>query len=158
MIRMKIHNKGLEKLVRDLKRLRFDILRETATHIVDLNKALNESYTHSIDELVYDQYSPIAYERTGHLRGAHGALVQSISSTGERKSLKFYINEDSVDPVDGETWGLKANNIEKGSSRMTVGFDRPFIAETQRRLEWETTRMTNALINRYEQIIKRMGG
>lgn len=158
MIKMRIHNKGLEKLVRDLKRLRFDIMRETATRIVDLNKALNESYTHSIDELVYDEYDPIAYERTLHLRGAHGALVQSVSLSGERKSLKFQINEDSVDPVDGESWRVKANNIEKGSTKMTVGFDRPFVAETQRRLEWETKRMADALINRYEQIIKRMGG
>jgi len=155
---MKIHKGGLEKLVRDLKRLRFDLLRESSETIVDLSKALNESYTHSIDELVYDEYQPINYERTRHLQGEHGARVETMSLSGEMKSYKFYINEDSVDPVDGTTWREKADNVEKGSSRMTVGFDRPFIAQTQDKLEWETQRLSNALIRKYEMIIKRVGG
>lgn len=154
---MRIEKSGLEKLIRDLKRLRFDLLRETSEYIVDLSKALNESYTHSIDELVYDQYEPIRYERTGHIRGAHGALVQTTSLVGERKGLSFYVNEDSVDPVDGETWREKANKLEDGSAKMTVGFDRPFIDETQYRLEWETKRMADALIRKYEMIIKNVG-
>lgn len=158
MIRMKIDKKGLEKLVRDLKKMRFDLLRQTSEYILDLNRALNESYTHSIDELVYEEYSPEKYQRTLHLRGSHGALVQTTKLSGDNKSLSFYINESSVDPVDGETWKVKADNIEKGSTKMTVGFDRPFINETQNRLVWETKRMADALIRRYEQIITRVGG
>lgn len=155
---MKIEKRGLEKLIRDLKRLRYDILKESNDFMVELSKALNESYTHSIDELVYEEYKPISYERTLHLRGAHGARVEVMEPSGDMKRYKFYINEDSTDPVDGTTWREKADNIEKGSSKMTVGFDRPFISETQRRLEWETNRMTKALIRKYEVVIRRMGG
>lgn len=155
---MRVEKKGLEKLVRDLKRFRFDILRETSEYMIELSKALNESYTHSIDELVYDEYKPISYERTHHLRGAHGARVEIMEPSGDKKRYRFYIDEDSTDPVDGTTWREKANSIEKGSTEMTVGFDRPFISETQRRLEWETNRMVKALIRKYEVIIKRVGG
>jgi hypothetical protein len=158
MIKMKIHNEGLKKLIKDLKRLRFDLLRESGEYIIDLSRALNESYTHSIDELVYEEYTPEKYERTLHLRGAHGALVQTTNLSGDSKSLSFYIDEQSVDPVDDATWKEKADNVEKGSTKMTVGFDRPFISETQDRLEWETKRMADALIRKYEQIIKRVGG
>lgn len=157
VIRMRIDKTGLNKLIRDLKKLRFDLLRETTDYMIDLNKVLNESYTRSIDELVYDQYEPITYERTLHLRGAHGALIQNASLVGDKKSLKFYINEQSRDPVDGATWEEKADNIEKGSTKMSVGFDRPFVEETQNKLVWETKRITDALTNRYEQIIKRVG-
>lgn len=158
MIRMKIHDEGLRKLIRDLKRMRFDILRQTSEYIIDLSDSLNQSYTHSIDELVYEEYTPEKYERTMHLRGAHGALIQETKLAGDQKSLKFYINEDSVDPVDGETWRTKADNVEHGSTKMTVGFDRPFIDATQEKLEWETGRMADALIRKFEQIIKRVGG
>lgn len=158
MIRMKIDKTGLEKLVRDLKRLRFDLLRESSEMIVDLSKTLNERYTHSINELVYDEYTPEKYQRTMHLRGAHGALVERSQLAGDMKSYSFYIDEDSRDPVDGETWREKADKVEKGSTRMTVGFDRPFIQSTQESLEWETDRLVNALIRKYEQVIKKVGG
>lgn len=157
MIRMKFDNKGLEKLIRDLKRMRFDILRQSSEYIMDLSKSLNESYTTSIDELVYDQYNPVHYERTGHLRGAHGALIEINSSKGDLKSYSFYVDEDSRDPVDGETWGEKADNIESGSSKMSIGFDRPFVNQTQDKLEWETKRLADALIRKYEMIIKKVG-
>ena len=157
MIKMKIEKKGLERLVRDLKKLRFNLLRETSETMVDLNNTLNETYTRSIDELVYDQYEPIAYERTGHLRGAHGALVQTLDLVGDNKKLKFYIEGSSRDPVDSETWDQKADAIEKGSVKMTVGFDRPFVDETQLKLEWETKRMKDALIARYRKIIRDVG-
>lgn len=155
---MSLNNNDLKKLVRDLKRMRFDLLRETSEYMVDLNKTLNESYTRSIDELVYEEYSPEKYRRTLHLRGAHGALIQTTQLAGEVKSLKFYINEDSTDPVDGETWRVKADKVEKGSEKMSIGFDRPFISETQERLEWETNRIVVALIRTYEKVIGRMGG
>lgn len=155
---MTLHNDDLKKLVRNLKRMRFELLRETSEYMIDLSKALNESYTRSIDELVYDEYSPENYNRTLHLRGAHGALVQKTQLAGEKKSLSFYIDENSTDPVDGETWRDKANNVEKGSTKMTVGFDRPFVSETQEKLEWETNRIVVALIRRYETVINRMGG
>lgn len=158
MIKMKIDNKGLEKLVRDLKKLRFELLRETSETMISLSKTLNESYTHSIDDLVYDQYEPVSYERTRHLQGAHGARVEEMELAGERKKYSFYINEDSTDPVDGTSWKEKADNIEQGSSKMSVGFNRPFISETQERLEWETTRLSDALIRKYDQIISRVGG
>lgn len=155
---MRIEKSGLEKLVRDLKRLRFDLLRDTSEFIVDLSKSLNESYTRSIDELVYDQYEPIAYKRTLHLRGAHGALIQSATLTGDKKKFEFYIDENSVDPVDGQTWKEKADAVEAGYEKMYgVDFNRPFISETQHRLEWETNRLADALIRRYEDIISRVG-
>lgn len=158
MIRMRIEKSGLEKLVRDLKRLRFDLLRDTSEFIIDLSKSLNESYTRSIDELVYDEYEPVAYKRTLHLRGAHGALIQNAKLNGNTKSFQFYIDENSTDPVDGETWKEKADAVEAGSEKMFgADFNRPFVEETQNRLEWETNRLADALIRRYEDIIRRVG-
>ncbi|QJT70407.1 hypothetical protein [Microcystis phage MaeS] len=158
MIRTKINTKDLEKLVRDLKRMRFDLLRETSEMIIDLSKSLNESYTKSIDELVYSQYEPEIYQRTGHLQGGHGARVEVSNVAGDNKSYSFYINEESRDPVDGTTWGEKADKIEKGATEMSVGFNRPFIDDTQNALVWETDRLTNALIRKYEQVIRNVGG
>lgn len=154
---MKIDLKATQKLVRELKRLKFDLLRQSSEMIVDLSKSLNESYTKSIDELVYEQYTPESYERTMHLRGAHGAKVETSSIAGDIKHYAFYIDEKSVDPVDGATWGEKADNIEKGSDKMTIGFDRPFVRDTQEGLVWETERLVNALIRTYERTIKRVG-
>lgn len=155
---MRIDNKSLNKLINDLKRLRSDLLRQSSEIIIDLSKSLNESYTHSIDELVYDEYSPMSYERTMHLRGAHGAKVEVMKLVGEEKSYSFYIDENSVDPIDGSTWKEKADKIEHGATEMTVGFNRPFIQETQHSLEWETNRLVHALIKGYERTIKKVGG
>ena len=157
MIKMNIDLKATEKLVRDLKRMRFELLRKTSEMIVDLSNTLHESYTRSIDELVYDEYTPIKYERTMHLRGAHGALVENVSITGDIKKYSFYIDEKSTDPVDGETWATKADKIEKGSTKMTVGFDRPFVEATQEKLVWETNRLVDSLMKSYEQTIKQVG-
>ena len=157
MIRMNIEKSGLEKLIRNLKKMQRELTQETSKEIIELNKSLNTEYTRSVDELVYDKYKPIQYERTFHLRGAHGALVQDIRLSGTKQSLTFYIDEDSRDPVDGETWGEKADKVEQGSTRMTIGIDRPFVEKTQERLKQETNRTTDELIREYENIIGKLG-
>lgn len=149
-------NNDIVRLTQQLKRMRFDLLRETSEMIVDLSKIVNATLINKIDELVYDQYEPESYERTMHLRGAHGAKVEDSTLNGDIKMFMFYIDENSRDPVDGETWKEKAEKVEKGSTKMTVGFDRPFIQETQEALEWETERLTKALVRKYETIIKRV--
>jgi hypothetical protein len=155
LIKIKMNN-DIVKLTAQLKRMRFDLLRSTSEMIVDLSKIVNETLINKIDELVYDQYEPEKYERTMHLRGAHGAKVEDSIINGDIKMFLLYIDENSRDPVDGETWKEKAEKVEKGSSKMTVGFDRPFISETQDALEWEAERLTKALIKKYETIIKRV--
>ena len=157
MIRMNIEKSGLERLVRDLKKMQRDLMQKTNKSIIELDKSLNEEYTRSIDELVYEKYDPIEYERTFHLRGGHGALVQDVNLHGTKQWLTFYIDEESRDPVDGTTWSEKAEKIEQGSTKMSVGFDRPFVEKTQERLERETGRTTDELIRKYEDIIRKLG-
>lgn len=157
MIKMNIEKSGLEKLIRDLKKMQRDLMQETNESIIELNKTLNEEYTRSIDELVYKKYQPIKYERTFHLRGGHGALVQDVNLHGTKQGLTFYIDEDSRDPVDGTTWSEKAEKIEQGSTKMSVGFDRPFVTVTQEKLKQEADKTTQELIKKYEEIVGKLG-
>lgn len=157
MIRMKIDTKASEKLVNKLKQLQQDILNEGNYTVRDLDNILQETYESSVDELVYDQYSPQVYQRTLHLRGAHGAIVKDVELKGYNKTYTFRINENSRDPIDGETWKEKAFNVENGASQMSVGFNRPFIAPTQRKLEYESEKIKKHYIDRVRSFIRKAG-
>jgi hypothetical protein len=158
LIKLKIDTRKLDRLVRQLKDANQDIMVSANDAIVDLDKIIHEEYERSIDEFVYSEYKPMKYERTYHLRGKHGAAVREINMQGAEKHFRFYIDEDSKDPVDGETWREKANKIESGQMRMNPeSFARPFVEQTQERLEWQLKRTGNETIRKMRRIIGRVG-
>lgn len=155
VIRMKLDTKQTENLVQKLKQLQREILQETNGVVNDLDRNLAETYERSVDELVYDQYSPEKYQRTLHLRGAHGALQRDIQLVGYKKNYVFRIDGSSRDPVDGQSWDTKAYNVEHGTTEMSVGFNRPFIAPTQQKLEFETERLRKYYIERIRGFVRK---
>ena len=154
MIKMKITGVDeLTKLANDLKTIKKEFHTEGKWAIESLHKNITIAYERHIYDLVYDQYTPKVYERTYHLLGGHGAKDEQLQMGGFKKSYHFSIDEDSRDPVDGTTWREKADNIEHGAERMMIGFNRPFINETQQSLEWENKRIADEFEKHMRQVI-----
>jgi len=146
LIKMKIEGLDeLKKLSKQLKDLKKEINKESTWAVKSLYKSMTVIYEGKIYELVYNQYDPEKYKRTYHLLGGHGAKDELLMASGVHKTYDFSIDEDSRDPVDGTTWREKADAIEHGATEMHFGngqvpFNRPFIDETQRALEFEAKR------------------
>ena len=157
MIKMKITGiDKLSKLANDLKTIKKEFHTEGRWAIETLHKNITIAYERNIYDLVYDQYDPKVYERTFHLLGGHGAKDEQLQMTGFKKAYTFSIDEDSRDPVDGATWREKADNIENGAEKMTVGFNRPFIKETQQSLMWENKRTADEFEKHMRQVIDKV--
>ena len=113
-----------------------DHLSENTT--IQLQKDIVLNFEKMIDQLVYSVYTIGDYERTFHIRGEHGALKKWLIRSPRKNNFEFFIDEDSRDPVDGQTWGEKADNLEHGSTNMYGKLqpmpDRPFINQIQNTL------------------------
>lgn len=140
---------SLAKLSSELKKAKQQINREGEYATESLYKNISVIFERQINDLVYEQYDPESYKRTFHLAGGHGAKDESVKATGLNKSYEFSIDEDSNDPVDGTTWREKADAVERGATEMRFrdgveSFNRPFINETQKAIEWENKRTADA--------------
>lgn len=147
----------LSQLSSDLKKLRQQINREGEYATENLYKNASVIFERQVNDLVYEQYDPKNYERTYHLAGGHGAKDEKVKTSGLRKSYDFSIDEDSKDPVDGTTWKEKADAVEHGATEMAFRdgiepFNRPFIDEAQKALEWENKRTADA----YERSVNKL--
>ncbi|ARC72577.1 hypothetical protein CHCC14600_0205 [Bacillus licheniformis] len=162
MIKMNITGLNeLKKLSEDLKKLKQHVNRQSQWAVESLYKSTTTIYERHIYDLVYEEYDPVVYERTYHLLGGHGAKDEKINLAGPVKSYDFSIDENSRDPVDGTTWGQKANAIEHGSTEMyfkhdQTPFNRPFVQKTQEALEWENKRTADAFERSVNAIINRI--
>ena len=135
-----------------------DDLSENAT--IQLQKDIIRNFEQMIDQLVYSVYTIGDYERTFHIRGEHGALKKWLTHSSRKNKFEFYIDEESRDPVDGETWGTKADNLEHGSTNMYGKLnpmpDRPFIDQIQNTLVDIQQRTADELIKNIEKSLKKL--
>lgn len=153
----------LKKLASELKQFKQKVNEEGKWAVNNLHKEITLKYERNIFDLVYDRYDPVKYERTYHLLGGHGAKDEAIIRAGKIKKYEFSIDENSRDPVDGTTWGEKADAIEHGSTQMFFApgqtpFNRPFIKETQKDLEFELKKTADEFVRYVDALLKKMEG
>lgn len=159
MIRFNVElSKDMKNLVKELEKFQDFVEEKREDTILELYKTTNALYVQAIEQYVYALYIPMDYDRTGHIMGEHGARDE----IADPKRYIFTIDENSTDPVDGMTWRDKADNLEKGSTRMFGNQnpmpDRPFIDETQNILVEHNKVMAklfyNAVMGRLNKITK----
>lgn len=141
----------LKNLSKNLNTFQNSVNQKANRSSLELQKNANSIYTANTTDLVYERYTPINYQRTYHLLGLNGAIDEVLKS----KEYTFSIDEESRDPVDGETWKKKANNVESGNM-YGVSFPRPFINEIQHKLELENNKIANEYEDYVNNLIKRL--
>lgn len=152
---------SLKKLSNDLRRLKRKSEDSARWGVEHLSKETKVIYEDTVDSYVYNAYDPVEYDRTGHIRGDHGAVKEEVKIGGANPSYKFYIDEESRDPVDGKTWREKADNLEKGVSKMyfkrgQTPFNRPFVNKAQNKVGFELKRTADAVEKDIKDELKRI--
>lgn len=159
MIEVKVSDidvlKKLDKKLKDLERDLKELSKET---IFDMEREIRTAFETSIENHVYNLYQPIHYERTEHLKGAHGGTVEEITAFGEDLEYSFEVDGSSRDPVDGTTWDEKAYKLEHGGSLMSYPNhkDRPFVDITAEAVESRGERIANRFIREANKLIKQV--
>lgn len=143
VIKIKVDCKDLNHLNRNLKKYE----REERTAVMKMDnyvtENLSQTFYNSIAENVYNKYDPSQYDRTGHLGGRHESFQESTKKIGLTTEFEAFVDGNSRDPVDGTTWDEKANKVESGNMTMREPMKRPFIDETQERMNEELEKLSD---------------
>ena len=159
MIEPEISNlDNLEKLANDLKKLETKLLNLSKDTIFDFEREIRSAFENSIESYVYNLYNPIKYERTGHLKGEHGGVIEEVMTGGRDLEYSFEVDGGSRDPVDGTTWDEKAYKLEHGGTLMSYPKhkDRPFVDITANAVESRGEKLSNRFIREAKKLIEEL--